>query len=788
MRKYFVPILKLVGLMGLYIITLVIVSGILNFILSSFLGAAVAELLSSLLNLVITLAIILLYLKTDRKHLGDIGVSFERGWHKSLLKGIAEGVVIMAAILVVLLVTDLAALRGLNISSFTAVLTAVLKGIFHYLLIVAVTEELITRGYMYHYLKSRFTIAGAALVTSFIFSAMHIFNPGITVLALFNIFLAGVVINLLVMRDNNIWSAIGFHFAWNFTMGVVFSSPVSGGGREGIIKYSLKGYELLTGGRFGIEGGLVCTVALLLLGGYIVYKKPFTDLFVAGLKRPRNAWFASILIVIMMFSVIADTVTWMSADIKSDSLEVNEIGKYPNANEYMLKLELDPTEKTLAGTQHVSYINNSKDSLNEVYFHIYPNAFASLDGGITIDSILVNNKPVSFHIEGEDRTLLYIPLEVQLKPQDRCKIDMNYRISIPHKGNNGFGDRFGYGDNTFNLGNFFPIAAVYEKEWDRHIYDQKGDAFYSETSNFEVQITAPKGQVIAATGVVESTVETAAAQGKRVWNISAPAVRDFAFVSSDMFEVEEVIINGTTIKSYASSKIKAKKVLGMAAEAIHVLNNKIGKYPYPTISIVQSDIGGGMEYPNLVMIESAAYDNIGISNVIYSYIFSDMLGSLEHVVVHELAHQWWYGLVGNDEYREAWIDEPLTEYSTLLYYKEKYGEKGFNRIYEYYIKFPMVSMAASISSNPSLNRDLNEFEEAEYYILIYNKGSMMFKDLHDKLGDEAFNLFLRTMFDRYQFRIVKGNDVIKLASEAAGKDMQEFFQKWLETSYMGDQL
>jgi aminopeptidase N len=274
-----------------------------------------------------------------------------------------------------------------------------------------------------------------------------------------------------------------------------------------------------------------------------------------------------------------------------------------------------------------------------------------------------------------------------------------------------------------------------------------------------------------------------------VLDIKAYSVRDFAFVASDMFKVEETMVNGTLIRSYAASSNKAKKVLEFSTEAIKIFNRKYGKYPYPTCSVVQSDIGGGMEYPNLVMIESNEYGNITFSNLLASYYFGKPKGSLEFVVVHELAHQWWYGIVGNDEYREAWIDEPLTQYATLEYYRQRYGPEEFSRLYNRYIKLGVnMFLLSGAGEEKPLNRSLDQFPHDDYYVLIYNKGTMMYKDLNDQLGDEKFDKLLRTLFEKYKFKVVSGEKFIELTSEIAGKDMAEFYRNWLETNYIGDEL
>jgi hypothetical protein len=286
-------------------------------------------------------------------------------------------------------------------------------------------------------------------------------------------------------------------------MGIIFASPVSGGREEGIIKLSLKGYELLTGGAFGIEGGLICTVVLLLLSTYLLYRNNERENLLQGLKLWKNSSFIGLMVIGTLFYITLDILLWMPKPLPSDSIEINWVSPYSNTHDYTMKLELDTWDKTVKGQQTVSFINNEDAPIGEAYFHIYPNAFKNDGGSIVIKAVKINESDAQYRIEGQDSTLLYVPFPVELPPGKRNQIFMEYEISIPKEGGAGFGDRFGYGSNTYNLGNFFPIAAVYENGgWDLHHYDEKGDAFYSETSNFEVEITAPKEQVIASSGYI----------------------------------------------------------------------------------------------------------------------------------------------------------------------------------------------------------------------------------------------------------------------------------------------
>ena len=784
-RKYFVPVLKAAGFITVYMIAMLI-AGLVFFSGTGLGEGKLQELLVGAISFAVALFVTFLYLRMDRKSFTLIGSGFRKGWYKKLLRGSFEGSAAILTVFSILLVSGLAETKGLNKSGAASILAEVFAGFPLYLIAVAFTEELLTRGYIYHYLKGKLTAAGAVLVTSAIFALMHLFNPNVTLLALFNIFLAGVVLNLLVIRDGWLWSAVGFHFAWNYIMGVIFASPVSGGSPEGIIRISLKGEELLTGGAFGIEGGLICSAILLFVSFYLLYYNNQREAFLDGLKLWKNRGFIGFMAIGVMVYIVYDILIWIPEPLFPDTSTINSISRLQGANDYTMKLVLDTTGRKVTGVQEVSFVNNGEDPLYEAYFHIYPNAFKAHGGSIAIKGVKLNGNDSQYRIEGADSTLLYIPFRSPLEPGGRNLIGMEYEISIPSKGNNGYGDRFGYGDNTYNLGNFFPIAAVYENgSWDKHLYDEKGDAFYSEAGNFDVELSAPLEQVIATSGHVEGHEVSG---GVQTLEIKAYSVRDFAFVASDMFKVEEAMINGTLVKSYASSSRKAKKVLEYGREAIRLFNRSYGKYPYPTCSIVEADIGGGMEYPTLVMIEANEYGNVSLNDYFSAYFFGRPKGSLEFVVVHELAHQWWYGLVGNDEYREAWIDEPLTQYSTLEYFRQRYGQEKFDLIYNRYIKLGVGMLLKSSSGKDTLNRPLDEFSEADYTTLIYNKGTMMYKDLNDLMGDGKFDLLLRTVFEKYRFGVIKGNEFVSLATEVAGEDMSEFFKNWLETDFTGDEL
>ena len=263
---------------------------------------------------------------------------------------------------------------------------------------------------------------------------------------------------------------------------------------------------------------------------------------------------------------------------------------------------------------------------------------------------------MDYDLGGIHHSILAIHLNEGLEPLGTIPIKFTFQVKIPP-----IAGRVGYGENTINLGNWYPIAAVYdEKGWNLEPYYGIGDPFYSEVGNYYVTLQLPKKYILASTGDIIGEGRKNARE--RVYTVQAHGVRDFSWVISEDFLVKEESLGETLIKVYYFKGQQGEKGLEVAKDALTIFNRLFGEYPYQQFSVVSCDFYiGGMEFPNLVYIDQSIFSRE-----------STML--LEYIIAHETAHQWWYGLVGNDQVNEPWIDEALTEYSTMLYYREKYGE------------------------------------------------------------------------------------------------------------------
>lgn len=755
LKKYVLPLLKIIAFLIGYYIVYTLLDNVLNaaFKTNARSGIQYPSAIAAVIAVIVSAAV---FKSVTKMKLKDIGLYFDSLGTKGFGLGIQNGAIFALIIILVLLVTHQAGIsahtRYDNVFYYAIIMEVVCCFIF------ACVFEILYRGCVLRYLKTKYTTSGAIIVCSLIYAFFSIYNGYTNSITILNNFLMSCILCIIALKFNSLNHAIGFRFAFATVLYYIFSFSNHGVISTGIFNLSYKNVELLNGGSFGAEGGLIFTFCAL----------AFVILLLGTEKRNRlrkenfsisrkNICIVTFLLAAVVVYAAYDINIWKGEDRKFDEVPVKTVQKYTNANCYSIDWTLDVNAKKLSGTQEVDYINTSKDNLNEVCFHMYAAAFKKYNGDIKIENVSVDDKNTEFSISGNDNTILNVPLENILTPGKTVKIKMKYIIDIPERSNNGFADRFAYSNNAINLGNCFPIAAVYENgTFDKHPYDEKGDAFYSETSNFSVKITVPSDYTLAVTGNVDKT--QVMEDGSRQWFITADSVRDFAAVASNKLQMVQGNVNGTIIKSYAFNKSKAEKALDISADAIKTYNKRIGEYPYGTCSVVETDLNGGMEYPTMVMILSEDYNDINLDSISSKIMYGRLTGELEFTIVHELAHQWWYGLIGDDEFNEAYVDEPLAQFSSLLYIKDKYGKMAFDKAYNGSIVSMYNALKPSIRNN-DYKRPLNEYNnDSEYTGIIYGELPMKIKEYYDKVGDSKFNSILQDTFNKYEFKILKGKD------------------------------
>ena len=449
-------------------------------------------------------------------------------------------------------------------------------------------------------------------------------------------------------------------------------------------------------------------------------------------------------------------------------------------NFYKINALYDDKSQTLDCTQEVVYVNNSDNALNEICFFLYANAFdegqiavpkSYLDkaypngesfGNISFEDVKIGNEEAEYQVN-ESKNILTIRLNSQLFPEEKISIEMDYTITLAN-----INHRLGYGDNAVNFGNFFPIACVYEDGigFVENQFSASGDPFYSDVANFDVNITYPDDYVFASSGNCEiKDLESGEKEAYCVGN----NIRDFCFVLSKNFQVIQDKVGEIDIKYYFYDDANAQDHLQTAVKAVETFQDLFGEYPYQQLSIVQTNFCfGGMEYPNLVMISDAVD-----------------VEAIDYVIVHEIAHQWWYGVVGNNEYEDSWVDEGLTEFSTALFFErnEEYGLK-YDIIMENalntYKNFVSIFTKINGDVDESMNRNLNQFNtEPEYVNCIYTKGMLLFDNLRHSMSEKKFFACLKDYYKNYKFKNSSSEKLIESFCKSANSNLENYFNAWI---------
>ena len=463
---------------------------------------------------------------------------------------------------------------------------------------------------------------------------------------------------------------------------------------------------------------------------------------------------------------------------KKDNL--SEIGK--TLSNYYMDINYNHENKSLYAEQTLEYVNNSDALLKEIYLHLYVANFCSNATNKPIDDthiaqaypngesyatlniirVKLNDKDIMPTYEGADNDLMRIDLVDALEPTTSTKIYIEYNITIPNVSH-----RFGYIDNNVNLANFYPIACVYgDNGWSKNPYHSNGDPFYSDMANYYVNFNCDSDLVCAFSGKSQTSTD----QNTTYYTIENKCVREFAIMLSKDFNVISKTNNGIEYSYYYLNDKSPDISLQCAVDCINTFSKLFYPYPYNSYAVVQSNfLYGGMEYPMLSLVS----DNI------------DNYDDYLNVIVHETAHQWWYSLVGNDEYTNPWLDEALTEFSTLLFYD---NNKGYNLTHDNMIKgmqenynlFVSVYQDVLGSVDTSLKRNISEYPTSpEYTYCVYVKGTLMYDSLYQLVGKKQFIKSVQLYAKTYAYNIATPEGLIACFEKVTKTNLENFFDCWL---------
>ena len=458
----------------------------------------------------------------------------------------------------------------------------------------------------------------------------------------------------------------------------------------------------------------------------------------------------------------ADLVTYQPALLPQFAADLAIRAQAPR---YDIVLSLEEGEKpVLKGVQHVRYTNEEAVPLDYLVFRLYPN-LPAFGGKMEVGTITVGAIPVE-PVYAANRSAIYVPLRPALMPGQKADVTLEFRTTLPTDTRFGYAV-FTYADEVYALAGFYPTIPVYDAQgWNVEIASPYGDVTFTDTAFYRVQLNVPSGLVVAASG---QTVEvTDREDGTRSWTIVAGPMRDFYIAMSRDYQLVYDFVDGVRINSYYRSGQKegGELALRYARAALHLFNRLFGPYPYTELDVVPTPTNaGGIEYPGIIATAQSLYP--------------EKSEYLELVIAHEVAHQWWYGLVGSDQLDEPWMDEALTNYCAYIYFQHTASPEKAQHIKKVAFEDTYRELQQNCSDRAIGGPVAGFCSQSDYVAVIYGKGPLFFDAVRERLGDENFFAGLRRYLERHRYGVAYPKDLIIALEETSGQSIGDLYHAWV---------
>jgi len=498
---------------------------------------------------------------------------------------------------------------------------------------------------------------------------------------------------------------------------------------------------------------------------------------------------------------------------------------------YEIHVSLDDEAHQLHASETIDYVNNSSSTLTFIWFHIWPNAYKDgksalakqmrQDDDLTlffsnhrdrgwIDSLdfQVNGQKVRMEIDDRNPDICRVFLNEPLESGERITITTPFRVQIPK----GIFSRLGHLDQAYQITQWYPKPAVYDKDgWHQMPYLGQGE-FYSEFGTFDVHITLPENYVVGSTGDLVNGEKELAWLNDKVkatetieefdyYNLSFPQsspttktlhyhqekVHDFGWFADKRYHVlkGEVALpkSGRKVTTWAMFTNNEadlwKNSIEYLNDATYYYSKWVGDYPYNHVTAVDGVLseGGGMEYPNVTIIGESG-DAI----------------SLEEVIMHEVGHNWFYGMLASNERDHPWMDEGLNSFIESRYMNRKFPKLmlrdvyGGRKLIDFGMKWAGIynmphrslaqqvySVAARANTDQPIELPSNRYTSINYGSIVYVKTAVAFNYLMAYLGEKKMDELISVYFNKWKFKHPQPEDFEAVAIEVTGDSLKWFF-------------
>lgn len=479
-----------------------------------------------------------------------------------------------------------------------------------------------------------------------------------------------------------------------------------------------------------------------------------------------------------------------------------QAGRWQQAVKYKMDVTMDAPKNQYHGTQVLEYTNNSPDTLNKVFFHLYYNAFqpnSMMDvrsrtiadpdkrvgdrisklkpdeiGYLKVNKLTMNGQVLEHEHIG---TILEVALSEPILPHSTVVFESTFEGQVPLQvRRSGRDSQEGV---RLSMSQWYPKLANYDEQgW--HANPYVGREFYGIFGEFDVKITIDKSYILGGTGYLQNANEVGhgyedegvvvkqPAGNNLTWHFYAPKVHDFMWAADPKYTHDKIQMeNGITIHHLYIKGPKTEEVWAKLKQytpaAVTFLSEHFGKYPYKQFSVIQGG-DGGMEYPMSTLITGER-----------------PLGSLVGVMVHELVHSWFHGVLGTNESLYHWMDEGFTSYASALtmnaIFNEEKQDFPHSGAYMSYARLAKSGMEEPLSTHAD-----HFHTNAAYSGAAYSKGAVFLEQLGYIIGAEARDLGMLKYWDTWQFKHPNANDFIRVMEKESGLELDWYKEYWVNST------
>jgi len=501
---------------------------------------------------------------------------------------------------------------------------------------------------------------------------------------------------------------------------------------------------------------------------------------------------------------------------------------------HKINVTLDDRRHELNAFETIEYINNSPDTLHYLYFHLWPNGYQNnktelakqlfnstgkeklfddpeLSGYIDSLDFKIDGQQIQWNLLPGQPDICQLWLAKSLRHGDTIIITTPFHVKIPKA----VASRLGHIGESYQISQWYPKPAVYDKNgWHQMPYLDQGE-FYSEFGSFDVCITLPENYIVGSTGNLQNTEEAEmlnklaadtswistldkkdddfppSSNQFKTLRYTENNIHDFAWFADKRFHLLKGKVNlpesGREVTSWVMFTNQQadiwKDAISYVNEAIMHFSKWNGEYPYQSFTAVQSALnaGDGMEYPGITVI--------GMAKDAYT---------LDEVITHEIGHSWYYSALGSDERRYPFMDEGITSSNEVRYMNERYPQK---KLWEVYLnnkklakffhidKMPvrqMLELEWMAQARENLEQPINltseDYTTVNYTLIIYNKAGVVFKYLRSYLGDSIYDSAMHDYYRDWKFKHPQPDDLRNSFESSTGKNLTWFFSDFIGTT------